>query len=82
MFRWLRISSSLKKKGKPSASAPEATSEEATPLTSLEEGTPVYENRGDDVVDSLKELKLPHSEPISSLTTVQKEVIKCLGLSA
>jgi hypothetical protein len=78
------ITSSLKKKDKPSASAPapEATPEEATPLTSLEEGTPVYENRGDDVVDYLKDLKRPHSEPISSLTTVQKEVIKCLGLSA
>jgi hypothetical protein len=72
------ITSSLKKKDKPSASAPE----DATPLTLLEEGTPVYENRGDDVVDYLKDLKRPHSEPISSLTTVQKEVIKCLGLSA
>ena len=56
-----------------------------TPPLDIPEGTPIEENpdkRDIDVDDALTQVKRAQSAPISSLATVQKEVIKCLGLSA
>ena len=75
--------------GTPSESPPttpplkESTPIDEKPKTSYEEGTPIDETHTTGDVDVLlKEVTRVHSAPISSLTTVQKEVVKCLGLSA